>query len=316
MNRFEDYAREINEIKDRGHLITEQQNDNSENIHLYNTDKLVDVFIEEDLKPQLAIKYSKKNLVKSIDMIYNRLNNKGRLFYIGAGTSGRLAVLDASECPPTFCTSPDLVQAIIAGGYESLVKSSEQAEDNTEISIKELKDRKFTSNDCLIGITAGGTTPYVISSLEYAKKLGALTILITSVTKDQSNFSTDIDIRLITGPEIIAGSTRLKAATAAKMALNIISSGVMIKLGKVYKNRMIDLSVTNNKLLDRSIRILCDLLNIDRDAAIKLLEESRGSVKVSILMRLSGMNYVNSIKELKENNDHLPNTLSKLGIRT
>jgi N-acetylmuramic acid 6-phosphate etherase len=211
------------------------------------------------------------------------------LFYIGTGTSGRLGVLDASECPPTFCTNPDLGQGIIAGGIPSLTRSSEHLEDVSEIAIADLKDRNLSNRDVLIGISASGRTPYVLAALNYSKSINALTISISSVPESDSLLFNDIDIRLITGPEVLAGSTRLKAGTATKMVLNIISTSIMIKLGKVYGNRMIDLSVSNEKLIERAIGILFDIGSVNKETALKLLKKTNGSVKLSLLIALSGL---------------------------
>ena len=251
-------------------------------------------------------------IVKAIDEISARLKSNGRLFYIGTGTSGRLGVLDASECPPTFCTKIDLVQGIIAGGLQSLTRSSESLEDISELSITDLKDRKFTNKDVLIGITASGRTPYVLSALKYSKSINALTISISSVPDSDSNLFNDIDIRLITGPEILAGSTRLKAGTATKMALNIISTSVMIKLGKVYGNRMVDLSVSNEKLLDRAVGILIDIGSVKKETAIKLLKLTNGSVKLSLLIALSGIDVVDAKRLLDDSQGNLRTALLKV----
>ena len=241
-------------------ILTEQINLTSNELDTKSTKEIVNIFSEADKEPQKAVERVIPELINAIDEITARLKSKGRLFYIGTGTSGRLGVLDASECPPTFCTNPDLVQGIIAGGIPSLTRSSEHLEDVSEIAIADLKDRNFSYRDVLIGITASGRTPYVIGALNYSKSISALTISISSVPERDSTLDNDIDIRLITGPEILAGSTRLKAGTATKMALNIISTSVMIKLGKVYGNRMIDLSVSNDKLLDRAIGIYLILI--------------------------------------------------------
>ena len=229
-------------------ILTEQNNSISNDLDIKSTYEIVNIFTEADKEPQKAVEGAIPQIVKAIDEISLRLVSNGRLFYIGAGTSGRLGVMDASECPPTFCTNPDLVQGIIAGGVSSLTRSSESLEDFSELAITDLKDRNFTNRDVLIGITASGRTPYVIAALNHSRNINALTISISSVPECDSNLANDIDIRLISGPEVLAGSTRLKAGTATKMALNIISTAVMIKLGKVYGNRMIDLSVTNEKL--------------------------------------------------------------------
>ncbi len=298
---------------DRGFLTTETSNPRSISLDLLNTKSIVSLFNEEDKLPQKAVEGSIDSISNSIDLITSRLKNGGRLFYLGAGTSGRLGVLDAAECPPTFCTDPDLVQAIIAGGNNSLTRSSEGIEDKHDQGIQDLKRRQFSSKDCLIGITAGGTTPYVITALEYAKDINALTIAIACVPADQVSISCDVDIRLVTGPELLTGSTRLKAGTATKMTLNIISTSVMIKLGKVLGNKMIDVSASNNKLVDRSLRILSDLADIDRATGLSLLEKSNGSLKLSLLVYLLDLD-INSANELLlQNNNNLRLALSSKG---
>tara|TARA_Y100001968_G_scaffold242921_1_gene226662 strand:- start:1231 stop:2163 length:933 start_codon:yes stop_codon:yes gene_type:complete len=293
-------------------ILTEQINSSSLDLDIKSTSEIVKLFSEADKEPQKAVNKAIPEIVRAIDEITSKILLKGRLFYLGTGTSGRLGVLDASECPPTFCSSPDLVQGIIAGGEKCLSKSSESLEDLTELSINDLKEKQFSNKDVLIGITASGKTPYVISALNYSKSINALTISISCVPAKDSYIASDIDIRLITGPEILAGSTRLKAGTATKMALNIISTSVMIKLGKVYENRMVDLSVTNKKLLDRAIGILIDLASVNKEVAFQLLKKTNGSVKISLLIALSNLD-VNQAKELLDNsNGNIRIALSKV----
>ena len=291
-------------------ILTEKINLTSTELDIKSTNEIVNIFSKADKEPQKAVENAIPEIVKAIDEITFRLKSNGRLFYIGAGTSGRLGVLDASECPPTFCTNPDLIQGIIAGGIPSLTRSSESLEDVSEIAIADLKDRNFSSKDALIGITASGRTPYVVEALNYSKSINALTISISSVPESDSTLDNDIDIRLITGPEILAGSTRLKAGTATKMALNIISTSVMIKLGKVYGNRMIDLSVSNSKLMDRAIGILLDIGSVDNDTAVQLLKKTNGSVKLSLLIALSGMDFIEAKKLLDDSNGNLRSALN------
>ena len=298
----------------RGTLLTEKSNNRSDDLDSITTSELVDIFVDEDKKPQEAVSKAKDQITMAIDEIYLKLKLGGRLFYIGAGTSGRLGVLDAAECPPTFCTSPDLVQAVIAGGFKSLVESSENQEDDESSSINDLQIRGFSENDCLVGITAGGTTPYVLSALDYCKRIGALNILITCVPEVDLKLQYDIIIRLITGPELLTGSTRLKAATATKMTLNIISTGVMVKLGKVYKNKMIDVSISNSKLLDRSTRILIELLDISLEEAMNLLKLSNGSTKNAILMGIAKLSYNEALEILARNDQSLRKSLEELGL--
>lgn len=268
----------------RGHLLTEQANPSSADLDALSTADLVAVFVDEDRRPQEAVAAAAPALAAAIDAIAERLRGGGRLFYLGAGTSGRLGVLDAAECPPTFCSAPELVQGVLAGGAPALLRSSEGLEDLFDAGRDDLIARGFNAADALVGIAAGGTTPYVHGGLSHARSIGALSIAMACVPAEQVAMPCEIDIRLITGPEVLTGSTRLKAGTATKMALNILSTGVMVRLGKVYGNRMVDVAVTNSKLEDRALRILADLAGVDRDAGRALLQQSEGSVKLALLM--------------------------------
>ncbi|WP_414541958.1 N-acetylmuramic acid 6-phosphate etherase [Nostoc sp. CCY0012] len=276
-------------LQERGYLLTEQVNPHSLNLDQLNSVELVDLFNSEDQKAVAAVAAAKIQLAAAIDCAAERLRQGGRLFYVGAGTSGRLGVLDAAECPPTFCTPPELVQGIIAGGAGALVRSSEDLEDRSEDGEAAIAQRHVTQLDVVVGITAGGTTPFVHGALNAARQRGASTIFIACVPASQVSFEADVDIRLLTGPEIIAGSTRLKAGTATKLALNILSTGVMVKLGKVYGNRMVDVAVTNQKLRDRALRMLQDLTGLSREAAGFLLERSGKWVKLALLMHWTGL---------------------------
>lgn len=289
----------------RGHLLTEQINASSQNLDQMSSLELVDLFNREDVQTLLAIARSRESLAAAIDLTTAALRQGGRLFYVGAGTSGRLGVLDAAECPPTFCTHPELVQGIIAGGAGALVRSSEDLEDRAEDGAGVVALRQITHLDVVVGITAGGTTPFVQGALQAARQRGAKTVFIACVPVDQVEFEADVDIRLLVGPEILAGSTRLKAGTVTKMALNILSSSVMVKLGKVYGNRMIDVAVTNKKLQDRSLRILMDLTEIDRAAAEILLEKSGKSVKLALLMQWTGLDAVSGQDLLNQHQGQL-----------
>jgi N-acetylmuramic acid 6-phosphate etherase len=273
----------------RGHLLTEQANPRSADLDALSTEDLVAVFVEEDRRPQEAVAAAAPALSAAIDAIAERLRAGGRLFYLGAGTSGRLGVLDAAECPPTFCSPPELVQGVLAGGAPALLRSSEGLEDLFDAGRDDLIARDFQTSDALVGIAAGGTTPYVHGGLTHARRLGALAIAMACVPAEQVPMPCDIDIRLLTGPEVLTGSTRLKSGTATKMALNILSTGVMVRLGKVYGNRMVDVAVTNSKLEDRALRILSDLADVDRDQGRQLLQESKGSVKLALLMARHGV---------------------------
>lgn len=276
-------------LQERGHLLTEQVNPDSLNLDQLSTLELVELFNSEDQKAVAAVAAAKVQLAEAIERTAERLHQGGRLFYIGAGTSGRLGVLDAAECPPTFCTPPELVQGIIAGGAGALVRSSEDLEDRAQDGEAAIAQRHITQLDVVVGITAGGTTPYVHGALSAARQRGALTIFIACVPQEQVSIDVDVDIRLLTGPEVLAGSTRLKAGTATKLTLNILSTGVMVKLGKVYGNRMVDVAVTNQKLRDRALRILQDLTGLSRETANVLLERSGKWVKLALLMHWTGL---------------------------
>lgn len=298
-------------LEERGHLLTEQVNPNSQNLDQLNSLEIVDLFNQEDAQALKAIAGARNEMAKAIDRTAEALRQGGRLFYIGAGTSGRLGVLDAAECPPTFCSPPELVQGIIAGGAGALVRSSEDLEDKFEDGAEAIAHRQITELDVVLGITAGGTTPYVHGALQAARQRGATTILMACVPDEQVTSDADIDIRLLVGPEILAGSTRLKAGTATKMALNIISTGVMVKLGKVYGNRMVDVAVTNKKLLDRALRIIKDLTGLNREEAAVLLEKSGRSVKLALLIYWTNLPKEKAEILLNENKGNLRAAINK-----
>ncbi|MCC5634368.1 N-acetylmuramic acid 6-phosphate etherase [Nostoc sp. CHAB 5844] len=277
------------DLQERGHLLTEQVNPHSLNLDQLSSLELVELFNSEDQKAVAAVAAAKIQLAQAIEQTAERLHQGGRLFYVGAGTSGRLGVLDAAECPPTFCTPPELVQGIIAGGAGALVRSSEDLEDRAQDGEAAIAQRQITQLDVVVGITAGGTTPFVHGALKAARQRGAVTIFIACVPQEQVSINVDIDIRLLTGPEVLAGSTRLKAGTVTKLTLNILSTGVMVKLGKVYGNRMVDVAVTNQKLRDRALRILQDLTGLSRETASILLERSGKWVKLALLMHWTGL---------------------------
>ncbi|MDG2615517.1 N-acetylmuramic acid 6-phosphate etherase [Thermoleptolyngbya sichuanensis A183] len=289
----------------RGHLLTEQANPASHSLDQLSTGEIVDLFNQEDARAIAAVAGAREALAAAIDCAAARLRQGGRLFYVGAGTSGRLGVLDAAECPPTFCTPPELVQGIIAGGAGALIRSSEDLEDRAEDGAAAIAHHQIHAQDVVVGITAGGTTPYVHGALRAARQRGAATVFLACVPAEQVSAEVDIDIRLITGPEILAGSTRLKAGTATKLALNILSTGVMVKLGKVYGNRMVDVAVTNKKLHDRALRILTDLTGLSRPDAALLLENSGRRVKLALLMHWAGVDAETGDRLLMEHGGNL-----------
>jgi N-acetylmuramic acid 6-phosphate etherase len=265
-------------------LTTEARNPLTEHIDELPTLDMLRLINDEDAKVATAVAAVLPQIAQAVDAIAQRFATGGRLFYIGAGTSGRLGVLDASECPPTFSVPPTLFQGLIAGGDSALRNSSEASEDSPEQGAAELADHSFTPQDTLVGIAASGRTPYVLGALAHAKKTGALTIALTCVPDSAMAAVADISIAPITGPEVLTGSTRLKAGTATKLVLNMLSTGVMIKSGAVYGNLMVNLQPTNAKLVDRAQRIIMAATGIDQDTAANLLHQA-GSVKTAIVMQ-------------------------------
>jgi N-acetylmuramic acid 6-phosphate etherase len=265
-------------------LLTESRNPLTEHIDELPTLEMLRVINNEDAKVAEAVAAVLPEIAKAVDEIAVRVNDGGRVFYIGAGTSGRLGVLDASECPPTFSVPPTLFQGLIAGGDSALRKSSEQSEDSPEQGAADLAAAGFNGQDTLVGIAASGRTPYVLGALQHANPLGALTIALACVPDSPMSTLADITIAPLTGPEVLTGSTRLKAGTATKLILNMLSTGVMIKTGAVYGNLMVNVQPTNAKLVDRAQRIIMAATGIDQPNAAALLEKS-GSVKTAIVMQ-------------------------------
>jgi N-acetylmuramic acid 6-phosphate etherase len=265
-------------------LPTEARNPASEEIDRLSTLDMLRIINQEDAGVATAVAAELPRIAEAVDAIAGRFAEGGRLFYIGAGTSGRLGVLDASECPPTFAVPPSLFQGIIAGGDSALRKSSEASEDSAEQGAADLADRGFNQQDALIGIAASGRTPYVIGALAHARKLGALTIALACVPGSEMAAIADISIAPVTGPEILTGSTRLKAGTATKLVLNMLSTGVMIRAGAVYGNLMVNVQTTYAKLVDRAQRIISAATGVDQPTAAKLLDEA-GTVKTAIVMQ-------------------------------
>ncbi len=265
-------------------LLTETQNPASTTIDALPTADMLRVINTADQSVALAVERELPNIAHAVDGIVARLQNGGRLFYMGAGTSGRLGVLDASECPPTFNTPPDLVQGLIAGGDRALRHAVERAEDDPEQGKQDLAGRGFSSRDALVGIAASGRTPYVLGALDYARSLNALTIGLSCTQNSQVAQASEIAITPLSGPEVITGSTRMRAGTATKLVLNMLSTGVMIRMGYVYGNLMVNVQATNEKLQDRARRIIVCIAGVSYDEASRLLAEA-GSVRIAILMQ-------------------------------
>ena len=270
-------------------MITESRNKNSMEIDKLSTLEMLEVINNEDQKVSLAIKTQLKEVAKAVDLIANAFLNDGRLIYIGAGTSGRLGILDASECPPTFGTPAGLVVGIIAGGKDAILKAVENAEDNKQMCVDDLKDINFNSKDILVGIAASGRTPYVIGGIEYAKKLGAVTVGISCNPDSILAKSVQIPISPVVGAEVVTGSSRLKAGTAQKLILNMLTTGSMIKIGKVYGNLMVDVEATNKKLVERQKQIVMEATDCTKKEAISALKDTNGHCKTAILMILGNL---------------------------
>jgi len=294
----------MNEI-DLSKLITEQRNENSLNIDSKSTEEIIEIFHNEDRKAVAAVIKEKKNIAKAIDMIVESFKRGGRLFYVGAGTSGRLGVLDAAECPPTFGVDREMVQGIIAGGSEALVRSIERAEDRADDGAAAVRGRNVNSRDVVVGTATSGRTPFVIGALEEAHRLGARTVfLLCSPPMIEMPF-VDVFILPIVGPEIIAGSTRLKSGTATKLILNMLSSISMIKTGKVYNNLMVDVQAWSAKLVDRARRLIVEIGGVDYENAGELLKMAKGSAKVAIVMARRKVGYEEAVRLLEENDGFL-----------
>lgn len=297
---------------DLSKLTTESRNPRTNNIDNVSTLEMVRVINAEDKLVPFAVEKELDNISRAIDVIVERLRRGGRLIYIGAGTSGRLGILDASECPPTYGVSENLVQGLIAGGYEAIFKAKEGAEDSKELAIEDLKSRNLAENDVVVGIAASGRTPYVIGGLEYANKIGAASISVTCNGDSEVSKVSKISIAPVVGSEVVTGSTRLKSGTAQKLVLNMLSTGTMIKLGKVYGNLMVDVRPTNEKLIVRSKNIIKEATNCTEEVAKDFFEKSGRDVKLAIFMILSGKDIEESKKILLENQGIIAKALDSI----
>jgi len=292
-------------------FLTEMRNKDSENLHQFTTLEIIELMNREDQKVALAVEKALPQIKEAIDAAVASLERGGRLFYIGAGTSGRLGVLDASECPPTFGVPHDLVNGIIAGGEKAVRYAVEDAEDDYEAGRKEV-EQLLGQNDVLIGIASSGRTPYVLGALESANERKIVTVGISCNIGSALAKTANIGIEVPVGPEIVTGSTRLKAGTAQKMVLNMISTATMIKLGKVYKNLMVNLQATNEKLKKRSISIIQEITGTDEQTAKEMNEKAGGNTRAAILMLMFQVDYNTADAVLAENNGHFPKAMKQL----
>lgn len=280
-------------------IATERRNPRTTDIDRVSTRKMVDVMNQEDAQVAAAVGTQTAQIADAIDRIAARLQHGGRLIYIGAGTSGRLGVLDASECPPTFNTPPELVVGLIAGGDHALRHAVENAEDQPERGAADLQTVDPAAGDAVVGIAASGRTPYVIGAIEYARMVGALTIGLACSAGSPLSERVDVMIAPVVGPEVVTGSTRLKAGTAQKMVLNMLTTGAMIRLGKTYGNLMVDLQATNAKLRQRAIRIVAEATGLEATAAERALRQAHGDVKTAIVATLLGIDAASASDRLR-----------------
>ncbi|MEK3763646.1 MULTISPECIES: N-acetylmuramic acid 6-phosphate etherase [unclassified Solibacillus] len=285
-------------------LTTEKRNNETMNLDVMPISNLLQIMNKEDMQVVKSVEQVLPTIEKVIKRVVENINNGGRLFYIGAGTSGRLGMLDASECPPTFMTDPELVQTIMAGGKDAFFQAVENAEDSLEDGRHRLKEKNVTQFDSIIGITASGTTPFVIGALKYAQSAGAYTVSLTSNINSEVSRYAEEAIEVVVGPEILTGSTRLKAATSHKMILNMISTASMVQLGKVYENLMVDVHASNNKLIERAKRIVIDATDCKYKEAEEVLVKTKFAVKPAIVMLKTNENYERVKHALEQVNGH------------
>ena len=283
-------------------LTTEKRNEYTMKIDDMATADILQVINDEDRQVANRVTEVLPDIQKTVDVVYDALRQGGKLFYIGAGTSGRIGILDAVECPPTFSTPPDLIQAVMAGGDRAFMKAVEGAEDSEEFGAKDLEERDVTEIDVVIGIAASGRTPYVTGALKYAQEIGAATVSLSSNKSAEISKYADINIEVLTGPEVLTGSTRMKAATAHKLILNMITTTTMIKIGKVYENLMVDLNVSNYKLKERAKNIIHTITAVSHERAATVLEEANLEVKPAIVMIQADVDYEEAKQLIKEAN--------------
>jgi len=276
-------------LKSIANLSTEQVNEHSANLDQMNALEIVTVMNREDQTVALAVEQALPSIARAVDAIVERLQQGGRLLYVGAGTSGRLGILDASECPPTFSTDPELVQGLIAGGAAAMVNAEEGAEDNGSAGEQDLRDVGLHPLDVVVGISASGRTPYVKGALTFAKQTGAATIALSCNAPAEASLLADVAIEVPTGAEVVMGSTRLKAGTAQKMVLNMLSTATMVRLGKVFQNLMVDVKPTNVKLVDRACRILVAGSGASYEQASTALQAANNRVKLALVMLKTGL---------------------------
>jgi N-acetylmuramic acid 6-phosphate etherase len=291
---------------------TERRNPRSVDIDLFPTERILKIINAEDSVIPGAVAAAIPQIARAVDLGVEVIRAGGRLFYVGAGTSGRIAIQDAVECPPTFSTPPDWIQAVIAGGSKALTKAVEGAEDDRGKAVADLKAKKITDKDFVLGIAASGHTPYTLSALEFAKSKGAKTGAIVCVADSPMSRIADVTIFTEVGAEVITGSTRLKAGTSQKLVLNMISTATMVRLGMTYSNWMINVSMSNSKLQERGVQILREVLGVSADEAIRLAHDSGGALKVAVVMGALDCDRAEAESRLQHSEGNLRKVLGSL----
>lgn len=304
----------VDKTRRTGHLLTEKVNPRTVNIDELSCSEIIDLISGEDREAFEAVSREKDSISRAAEMVFRSLGCGGRVFLVGAGTSGRLGVMEAAECPPTFGTDPERVQAVMAGGHDAVWNSVEGAEDSATASVEALRNKKLSKDDVIVGIAASSGTPFVISALEYARTVGCASMLISC--SEPENAPADLVITLLVGPEVIVGSTRLKAATATKMVLNMITTTAMVLLGKTYGNLMVDLKPTSSKLADRARRIIMEICGVGEEEATSLFREADGNLKVAVVMKLRGLSLEESVNLLRESGESLRKALATTSRET
>lgn len=292
------------------HLPTEQLNSASADLDLKSSLEIARIINTEDATVAGVVARMLPQIARGIDWISDALARGGRLIYVGTGTSGRIAALDASECPPTFNVPPNTVQSVMAGGVRALSRAVEADEDSRELGVREIRKKKPGKKDVVIGIAASGRTPFTVAAVEYARKAGAQTIALTCNPDSPLEKAAELAIVVETGPEVVSGSTRMKAGTAEKLVLNMLSTGAMVKLGYVYGNLMVNLHQKNNKLIARAINIVQTALGIDRDESRKMLSRAGNDVPVAIVMAKAGVSRASAEEHLKDAKGHVRNAIA------
>lgn len=296
---------------DWNQIKTEERNQLSQHIDAMDTVEMLRVINDEDKKVAFAVEKELSHIAEAVNLICEQLRQGGRLIYIGCGTSGRLGILDAVECPPTYSTDPEQVMGLIAGGYPAIFKAVEGAEDSRELGRTDLEKVGFSAADVLVGIAASGRTPYVLGAMAYAREIGAKTVGVTCCPGSDVEKAADIAITPVPGPEVVTGSTRMKSGTAQKMVLNMLSTGAMIKLGKVYGNLMVDVKPSNEKLIHRCERIVCEATGLSEEEAVSFLNQCGYSPKIAIVMALSNVSESEARALLERNSGRIAGVLGK-----